>query len=241
MDSVALVLGATGGIGRAVTKRLASAGYDVALHSDDDSRDKHLLKTYLQTTYDKKFETYKINFDTSESKLKKFVNDVYKDYGQIDVLVNCSGIMGDEPFSNVSGEELRHLMQINTNAPFLISKHVYNHMTDRGSGVIINLSSFVIRYGMGRNETIHYAMSKAALETMTFGLARIGGPKGVRCNCVSPGITDTPMQRRDNMEERLKLNPLRRLASPDEIAEAVMFCVTNQYMNGETIRVTGGE
>lgn len=233
----ALVLGASGNIGRSVAMHLARAGYNIALHGNGgNTKEMELLQTFLRSKYEnQKFETYTMNFDTGEFDAKKLIKNVLHDYEKIDVMVNTVGVMGKTSFANVKEEEVRHLMQVNTVAPFLVTQHVFNHMIQNGGGSIVNLSSFVVRYGMGKNETIHYAMSKSALETMTFGLAQIGGPQGVRCNCVAPGLTDTSQ---DKIETN---NPMGRLANPSEIADAVMFCINNGYMNGETIRVTGGE
>ena len=236
----ALVLGASGGIGRAVVMSLAKAGYNVAMHCNTNSNEVGLLQQYLKTKHkDGKFESYIMNFDTGEFDAKGLISSVLHDYGKIYIMVNCAGVSGKTSFINVDEEEVRHLFQVNTIAPFLITQQVYNHMEGNGEGKIVNLSSFNVRYGMGANQTVHYSMSKSALETMTFGLARLGGPKGIRCNCVAPGITDT--DKADKTKERLKKNPLGRHAAPSEIAGAVMFCIDNDYINGETIRVTGGE
>jgi len=237
----ALVLGASGGIGRAVVMALAKAGYNVAIHNNTNNTEINLLQGFLKGRYpNNRFDIYTMNFDTAEFNDKTFIHSVLHDYKKIDVLINCSGVMGETSFSNVNEEEVRHIFQVNMIAPFLITQRVFKHMKESNiEGCIINLSSFAVRYGMGKNKTVHYAMSKSALETMTFGLARLGGPAGIRCNCVAPGITDT--DKGDKSPERLQKNPLGRFASPSEIADAIMFCINNGYINGETIRVTGGE
>lgn len=172
------------------------------------------------------------------------VENVVKKFGRIDVLVNCAGVLGGSSFLNLTSEEFDKVFHINTKTPYLLTSKAFGYMEKNNYGRIINISSFVIKYGMGRNNTIHYAGSKAALESLTHGLSRIGAKSNILVNTIRPGIIETDMQRtRKDLEKRKEMIPLKRLGKLDEISSMVLYLISDRadFITGQTITISGGE
>ena len=179
-----------------------------------------------------------------ESKRIDLVKRVCKKYGSVSILVNCAGVMASSSFFDGNAEDLDKVFCINTKAPFILSKDCFEIMKINKWGRIVNISSFVVPYGMGRNASIHYAASKAALETLTTGLSRIGAKYNILVNAIRPGLVATDMQlNRKNLKRRLNMVPLKRMAQPEEIASVAAFLImeTGNFITGQTICITGGE
>ena len=134
---------------------------------------------------------------------------------------------------------------MNVKAPWLLSRAAIDIMSKQGYGRIVNISSVGVKFD-GSIATMHYSASKGALETLTMSFAKAGAPHNVLVNAVRAGVTDTEFHaklNRPDLSKRINLVPLKRLAEPKEIAEAVLFLAGNQssYVTGTILTVAGGE
>lgn len=234
-----LITGGDSGIGSEISKIFAKQGALIGIHYSKNKKEAEKIKKRLSKYTQVK--TYQENFSKSKLNLvKKFV----KDFGGIDILINNAGIMAKKSFLYLDSKEFDLVFNINTRAPFLISKEAFYFMKEQNYGRIINISSFTVKYGMGRDESIHYAASKAAVEELTMGLSKIGAKNNITANTIRPGIVNTKMQKkRKNLKERLKMVPLKRLAEPNEIAEMVLYLCSEKggFITNQTISISGGE
>ena len=239
---VAVVTGSSRGIGKATAQNLASNGWTVVLHGSSQSENT-LKNTTAKLAADNN-QTHSYVIADLPEQAEVIAAHAINKHGRIDALINNAGVLGDLNFEEVDAEDIRRVIDVNFTAPMLISKDCFNHMKNGAGGSIVNISSFTIAYGMGRNQTLHYASSKAALESMSTGLSRIGAKYNIRSNCIRPGIVMTDQQKdRPNLEDRLKMIPLGRMSEPNEIAEFVNYLLSEQasLVTGQTITLSGGE
>lgn len=240
-NKVVLVTGATGGIGKAISLEFAKIGFTVCIHYTRNKKAAVELKTEL-LKYTEHVSIYQQDFLSKDISL---VSRVIEDYKKIDVLVNNAGVLGVNSIHDVEMKEIENTFRINTFVPYLLSKEVFSNMIEnKKGGVIINISSIAVKYGMGRNKSIHYAGSKSALETLSVGLSRIGAEYNIKVNSIRPGIVNTDMQKnRKGLKARIDMVPLKRLCEPKEIAGMVVYlCSENgSFITGEHITIGGGE
>ncbi len=189
---------------------------------------------------------------SDENNVIKTLNDYLGKYPKIDCLINSAGILIDKPLVGLSLEkkelnlleskEWDRVIKTNLYGVFYVSKKVIKDMVqNRLKGVVINIGSISSAGNHGQSS---YAASKAAINALTVTWAQELSNFGIRVNCVAPGMTDTPMPNNAMSKEHLnhweKKIPLRRFADPSEIADAVLFCIRNNYINGRTIEIDGG-
>ena len=234
-----LITGASSGIGATIAESFAKLGSNIGIHYASNEKGAQALKKKLE-----KFtaiKLYKKNFNDSSINL---INQFIKDFGSIDVLINNAGTMSPVSIFDLDSHEFNRVFDVNTRAPFLLAKDAFVHMKEQKFGRIINISSFVINYGMGRNNSIQYAASKASIETLTKGLARLGAEHNILVNAIRPGVIMTPMQEnRKDLDERIKLIPVKRMGKPQDIAEMCVHLCSNKgnFITGEVISIAGGE
>jgi len=195
------------------------------------------------------FDQFKGNVIVTNSKLAdfKYTEDIITlldELPNIDICVNCAGINVINELHNINEEDFDDIMHVNVKAPFLISKHVAEHMKKQKNGKIVNISSI---WG---DKTISgrlcYTTSKSALIGMTKTLAVELAKYNIQVNTLSPGFTNTKLTRsilsKDQINELVSKVPMGRMADPAEIARIVMFLCSNQntYITGQNIIVDGG-
>jgi NAD(P)-dependent dehydrogenase (short-subunit alcohol dehydrogenase family) len=245
----ALVTGASRGIGQAVAKALLAAGARVALAVRDPSSVAQLLAAApgsLALTADLRRAA-----DT-----ETLVERAHGALGGLDVLVNCAGIVHYNAIPCVSRAELMEQLEVNLVAPFVLAQHAAAHMRGAGGGAIVNVASTL---GLkAAPQTAAYAASKAALISLTQALALEFGADQVRVNAVAPGVIDTDMvrvvrdpqpgaseqalnQQLDTQLEALRqMHVLRRLGTPDDVADAVLYLLRAKFVTGTVLVVDGG-
>lgn len=240
---VALVLGGSGGIGRAVCATLAKDGFDVAIHYYKSADVARTLQTKIMALGR---EAILVSGDMgSESDLAEMVTTVKDRLGNITTLVNCATTKVPQiSFDRVNWSDINEHLQVHLRSSFLLCQQVIPAMIENKYGKLIFLSTMftqVIQPGF-----LPYAVSKAALEVLVKSFALELAPKGIRVNCVSPGITETDLTA--DIPEKIRLlvaakTPLRRLAKPEDVANAVAFLASDRsdYLCGETIHVNGGQ
>ena len=240
--SVALVTGAAGGIGRCISARLAAAGLSLALVDiDGEAAAAVLAETGAKGVA--------VAADLSApDDVRGAVSEAEARLGPVDILVNNAGISGvgpPKPTVDTPLEEWEKTLAVNLTAPFLFCQAVLGGMIERGRGRIVNIASMAgILCLPGR---VSYAASKAALISLTKTLAVEAGASGVRVNAVCPGWVDTPFIAARLAQPELRAQaeamvPVGRVATPDEVADVVVFLLSpgSRYMTGAAVAVDGG-
>lgn len=238
---VAIVTGASRGIGRACAIKLASKGYAVAInysHSEDKA------KEVLDIITKNGGVGMLAKADVSNlSEVKSMIRDVYKEYGSIDLLVNNAGIVKDEFLLMLNPENLDKCFDLNVKGYFYCAQQAALKMFRKKSGVIINMSSVSSKFALPGQSV--YSATKGAINSMTQTLAKELAPYGIRVNSVAPGFIETEML--DNIpeekkEEYLSHIPMHKLGSTDDVANLVCALASDElsYITGQTIILDGG-
>ncbi|MDM0086628.1 MULTISPECIES: SDR family oxidoreductase [unclassified Variovorax] len=237
---VALVTGSTSGIGAAIARRLSHAGHAVVLHSRSSAKTGHAMAAELpQAVY--------VQADLAlEADRVRLVREAIAAWGQLDVLVNNAGISKVIPHDDLAAATSavwHELHEVNVVAPFHLVALAESALREaarcRRAGCVVNISSHAgVR---PKGASIPYAVSKAALNHLTRLLALSLGPD-IRVNAVAPGLVDTPLTADWTAAQALwrERAPMRRAASPDDIAHAVLMLVASDYLTGEVLLSDGG-
>ena len=232
-----IVTGASGGIGNSIVKRLNEAGANI-LASGTRIKKLEDLKNI--------FNNIKIlEFDIAQSdKIEEFIDKATDTLGgSLDCVINNAGITQDNLAIRMNIDEWKKVIDINLTSTFLISKFAIKKMLKNKSGKIVNITSVVGHTGnIGQ---ANYTASKAGIVAMSKSLAIEYAKKNININCISPGFIKTAMT--DKIDDKFKETiiskiPSGRLGEPEDIANAVLFLISNQsdYINGETLHVNGG-
>ena len=238
----ALVTGGSRGIGRAVAVALAVGGCDVTLTYR--RREEAALGVVREIeAAGRRARALPMDAGSPEA-IRAAFEKARTGLGPIDVLVNNAGMTQEMPFEEIDVEDWDRMQAVNLRGPFLCSQQVFGAMRARGFGRIVNLGSIGGQWGGTRQ--VHYAAAKAGLIGLTRSLARLGADRGVTVNAVAPGLVETEMIAGElaEPEGRAKLAgiPLGRVATPEEIAAAVVFLASEEaaYLTGQTLSVNGG-
>ena len=241
---VAIVTGAARGIGAAIALKFAEHGANIAFtYVSDSSAEKASALEKQMQEMGVKAKAYKSNasdFAACES----FVNDVVKEFGTVDVLVNNAGISKDNLLLRLSPEQWDEVMNTNLKSVFNMTKQVIRTMMKAKKGSIINMSSMIgMRGNAGQSS---YAASKAGIIGFTKSIAHELGSRNIRCNAIAPGFIETDMthyiKEGTGSEDFLKRIPLGRFGKSEEVANATLFLASDMgsYVTGQTISVCGG-
>lgn len=239
-DKVALVTGASRGIGRAIAEALGKAGMAVVGTATSDSGAESITSWMQEAGING--TGMKLNVADADS-VKSVVAAVTEQFGAITVLVNNAGITKDNIMMRMKDEEWFDVIDTNLNALYRLTRACVRGMTKARWGRIVNIGSVV--GSMGNAGQSNYAATKAGMAGFSRALARELGSRNITVNCVAPGFIDTDMTRELPEEQRNALAaqiPLTRLGAPEEIAAVVAFLVSDggAYVTGETIHVNGG-
>lgn len=241
---VALVTGATGGIGRGIASAIAACGADLVLHSTTEEQGA-ALAAELGAGARGRIVAAQADIANLEEGAA-LVDGAMRDFGHIDFLVNNSGILGLYDIVDMTVEDWDRTLDINLRGAVFLTQRVVRSMIERRAGGVVNIGSSLSANGGAGPEGVDYNISKAGLQCFTKTLARQLAPYGVRVNSVSPGIIDTPMLRGPFAEEDAnafaEAVPLARLGRPEDIANAVVFLLSDaaSYITGQAIHVNGG-
>ena len=239
---VALITGASGGIGRAAAERLIKDGYFVIAQYNTDKKGIESLKESLDGELSNYLFAVQADLSSTE-KTDKMMESVLKSFPHIDVLVNNAGIGLYKMINQTTAEEWDKLFAVNVKSAFYITNKVLDGMIDKKHGKIINVSSM---WGMvGASMEVAYSASKAALIGYTKALAKELAPSGINVNCVCPGVINTPMNARfspDDMQELKEQTPLGRIGEPTDVAELIGFLCSDKsdFITGQVIACDGG-
>ncbi len=241
---VALVTGASSGIGRATAHALAKNGARVAINFHRNNEGAESAR--LQITKDGGSAVVVQADVTRASEVQSLVAQTAAEFGPIDILVNNAGSLVERlKILELTEERWDDVIDLNLKSAFLCSQAVAGSMMERKTGAIINVSSIAGRNG-GALGSIHYSAAKGGLITFTKGLAKELAPFGVRVNAVSPGVVDTPYHEQFSSPEIMKtyagMIPLGRVGTPAEVGKVICFLASDaaSYLAGETIEINGG-
>ena len=246
-DKVALVTGASRGIGKAISLLFAEEGADVVINylRRDDEAQKVIseIKAMGRQTSMMKANT------ANRKEVEMMVQRIIKEYGRIDVLVNNAGIVHKGDLFTLKDDEFDEMVKVNVGGILNCCRAVAGQMVNRKYGKIINISSMAGRGSVSLGIT-HYAITKGAVNTLTKRLSLELGPHGVNVNAIAPGLIKTDMTT-ENLpsDEAMKMiksysekNVLRRVGEPNEIAKVALFLAADEssFIAGQTITVDGG-
>ena len=239
-NKVAVVTGASRGIGKSIAKIYAKAG----AHVSCISRNKDTLNDVVESIVSNGGSASINAFDVSKSiEFQDNINDIIKEYGTIDILVNNAGITIDKLIMRMNDDDWNKVLEINLKGAFNGIKSVTRSMMKARSGRIINISSVV---GLtGNPGQANYAASKAGLIGLCKASAKELASRGITVNCIAPGYINTDMTANitdENKENLYSQIPLGRIGNPDDIATAALFLASDEagYITGQTITVDGG-
>ncbi len=235
-----MITGASRGIGFALAQAFAKAGADLALcatHADAVQEAAGKLSQYGVKIY-----TQAVNVACAED-CEQFVANTVKELGRLDVLINNAGITKDNLTVRMSEEDFQAVIDVNLKGTFLMAKAALKVMFKKRSGNLVNISSVVGQ--MGNPGQVNYVASKAGIIGMTKTLAKEFGSRNIRVNAVAPGFVQTAMT--DQLPDEVKAKaldavPLKRFATAQDIANAVLFLASEQaaYITGQVLAVNGG-
>jgi 3-oxoacyl-[acyl-carrier protein] reductase len=234
-EKVALVTGASRGIGRAAALALAAAGADVAVNYRERSAEAGEVVAAIRASGRR---AVAVTADVSDSDaVVGMMSRIEDELGTVDVLVNNAGVAIIRGVDDLTEAEFDLTLAVNLKSAFLCTQAVLPGMRARGWGRIVNISSGAARGAGGIG--VHYNASKAGLEGLTRGYAARLVKQGITVNAVAPSLIDTDMMnaRRDQYVARI---PLGRMGTADEVAQAVLMVIGNDYMTGQTVQLNGG-
>jgi glucose 1-dehydrogenase len=241
---VTVVTGGSRGIGAATCLRLAAEGHDVAVGYVRDSAAAESVAEGVRAAGTR---AVTVRGDTSvEADVDRLFAVTERELGPVTGLVNNAAVTGPlGRLADVDTATLRRVVDVNVLGTLLCARRAARLMTPRGEGVIVNISSGAATLG-SPGEYVHYAATKAAVDTLTLGLAKELGPDGIRVNAVAPGVIDTEMHAAmgdpDRAGRMAAAVPLRRAGQPEDVAAAVAWLMSPDaaYTTGAVLRVAGG-
>ena len=238
---IALVTGASGGIGSACARELAAKGYTVLAHAN---RNLAAARQLADELCQKGMDAHAFCCNLSDScAVQAMCDEILRLYHRVDALVLCAGVSHTGLLTDMTDGQWRRVMDVNVSGSFYLIRALAPGMVSRRNGAIVTISSMWGRSGASCEAA--YSASKAAIIGLTQALARELGPSGVRVNCIAPGVIDTKMMDEHSAETKQILaeeTPLGRLGTGADVAKAVAFLLSDDasFITGQTLGVDGG-
>lgn len=239
--NIALVTGASGGIGSACARELAKRGYTVLLHAN---RGLHAAKALAGELCEAGMDAHAFGCDLADSRaVSAMCEEILRLYHHVDAMVLCAGVSHTGLLTDMTDEQWRRVMDVNVSGSFYLIRALAPGMVSRRDGSIVTISSMWGRSGASCEAA--YSASKAAIIGLTQALAKELGPSGVRVNCIAPGIIDTRMMDEHSEETKQLLaeeTPLGRLGTGEDVARAAAFLLSGDasFITGQVLGVDGG-
>ena len=234
-QKVAIVTGASRGIGRAIARSLAKKDYIVIANYNKSEDEAKKLK--IEST---NIDIFKADVSKREQ-VKELINYTIKKYGKIDVLVNNAGIDQEKMFQDITDEDWNEIINVNLYSVFCVTQEAIKNMIQNKSGCIINISSI---YGTnGGACAAAYSATKAGIDGITKSLAKELGPSNIRVNSIAPGCINTDMNKflsEEELNEIKNETPLQKIGEGIDIARCVEWLVEDKFTTGQVISINGG-
>lgn len=239
MERVAIVTGASRGIGREIAKSLAKQNIKVIANYNNSEEKAIELKKELET---EGIIIDIVKADVSKrEEIKNLIQYAIENYGKIDILINNAGISEYKLFTDETDEDWNKVINTNLYSAFAVSQEVMPNMIKNKNGCIINISSV---WGMvGASMEVLYSVSKAGIDGLTKALAKELGPSNIRVNAIAPGIVDTDMCKNFSKEELENIKeeiPLERIGKVEDISKCINWLINDNYTTGQIISINGG-
>ena len=241
MNKLAIITGGARGIGKQIALTFAKEGYNIAINYRTENED---LKNTKKEIEENNVKCFTFQGDVTNFKdCEQFVKQIVEEFGNIDVLVNNAGITRDTLLMRMKEEDFKQVIDTNLIGTFNVTKNVSSYMMKARSGRIINISSVV---GISGNAgQTNYSASKAGIIGFTKSLAKEVASRNITVNAVAPGFIETQMTdvlKDDIKEEIAKKIPLKRMGTPQDVANVVKFLASNEssYITGQVINIDGG-
>ena len=239
MEKVAIVTGASKGIGREIAKELAEEGIKVVANYNKSYESAKELQEELKNQ-NINIDIFKADVSKREE-VKKLVEYTLDKYKKIDILINNAGISEYKLFTDETDEDWQRVINTNLYSAFAMSQEVSKNMISNKNGCIINISS---AWGMvGASLEVIYSVSKAGMDGLTKALSKELGPSNIRVNSIAPGIIDTAMNKNlkeEEIEEIKNEIPLEKIGRVEDVARCVKWLIEDTYTTGQIIPVNGG-
>ena len=235
MEKIALVTGASRGIGREIALNLAKKGYKVIANYNKSKQQAIELEKENEN-----IEIYQADISLREE-VQKMIKYIIDKYNKIDILINNAGISETKMFTDVTDDDWNKMIRNNLYSAFCVTQEVSKNMIHWKQGCIINISSIWGIVGASC-ETI-YSITKAGIDAMTKSLAKELGPSNIRVNSIAPGFIDTDMNKMYNEQEINDIKneiPLERVGKTIDIAKCINWLIDDEYTTGQIISINGG-
>lgn len=239
MEKIAIVTGASRGIGKEIAIQLAKNGVKVIANYNKSENQAKELKQELEKI-NIKIDIFKADVSKREEG-HKLVEYALNKYGKIDILINNAGISEYKMFADETDDDWNRVINNNLYSAFMMSQEVIPSMVHEKSGCIINISS--IWAMVGASLEVIYSVSKAGMDGLTKALAKELGPSNIRVNSIAPGTINTDMNKNFSKEELEQIEentPLGRIGSPKDIAKCVCWLIDDNFTTGQIISINGG-
>ncbi len=238
-NKVAVITGASRGIGKAIALAFARSGARVAIVYAGNEQAAEETLSELSPTQAKAYRCDVSDFEATALLIK----DILTDFGGVDILVNNAGVTRDGLLLNMKEQDFDRVLEVNLKGAFNLTRHVYAHMMKKRAGRIINITS--VSGIMGNAGQANYSAAKAGMIGFTKSVARELASRSVTCNAIAPGYIDTDMTAglSDKIKQAaLEQIPLRRMGTPEDIANMAVFLADEQagYITGQVFQVDGG-
>ena len=239
MEKVIIITGASRGIGKEITKKLALKGLKVIANYNKSEKEMKELKLELEKQ-DIYIDIVKADVSKREE-AKKLVQYALNKYKKIDILINNAGISEYKLFTDETDEDWNNVINTNLYSAFAMSQEVVPNMISNKHGCIINISSI---WGLvGASLEVLYSVSKAGMNGLTKALAKELGPSNIRVNSIAPGIIQTDMIKDFNSKEIEDIKqdiPLEKIGKTEDITKCVEWLIEDNYTTGQIISINGG-
>ena len=229
---VAIVTGASSGIGLGITHALLERGYRVVANSRTISDSKDLRPSTSLVLVDGDIG--------KKETATKVADAAVKHFDRIDLLVNNAGIYLPKPFTEYTPEDFERMISTNVAGYFFVTQQAVAHMRKRRSGHVVGISTTLTDQPLAGAPISLPVLTKSTIPAFSRALAMEFVTDGIRVNTISPGVVDTPMHAHDDHEILKKLSPARRLVQVSEIVDALLYLESAPMVNGENIRIDGG-
>jgi NAD(P)-dependent dehydrogenase (short-subunit alcohol dehydrogenase family) len=231
-SQVAIVTGASSGIGLGITQALLEHGYRVVANSRTISKSKDLKPSA---------DLILVDGDIGKKETGiKVVEMTVQNFGRIDLLVNSAGIYIPKPFTEYTPEDFETMISTNVAGYFFVTQQVVAQMRKQKSGHIVSISTVLTDQPLAGAPISLPVITKSTIPAFSRALAMEYVADGIRVNTISPGVVDTPMHANDDHEALKKLHPIPRLVQISEIVDALFYLQSAPMVNGENIRIDGG-